>query len=88
MRGRIGRMATLALATCLGATVGAVGAEDAAPKEGKKASISDSPYEKGPPATTGGFTDTWQGGKKTSGAIPDGLMGGTGGAKPEASEKE
>ena len=36
--------------------------------EGK--SISDSPYANGPPAITGGFTDTTQGGTKTSGDFP------------------
>ncbi len=33
-------------------------------------SISDSPYASGPPAITGGFTDTTQGGTHTSGDYP------------------
>lgn len=55
----------------------------AQPTPEKKPSISDSPYSGGPPPITGGFTDTWQGGKKTSGAIPPGLVGGApgGGSK-------
>lgn len=55
----------------------------AQPTPEKKPSLSDSPYSGGPPPITGGFTDTWQGGKKTSGAIPPGLIGGApgGGSK-------
>jgi hypothetical protein len=48
--------------------------DGAAPKSGK--SLSDSPYQNGAPPITGGFTDTSQGGKKTSGdplAVPPGV---------------
>ena len=75
---------TLGLAVAL-AWPALAGAEDAQkpaaqPTPEKKASISDSPYSGGPPPITGGHTDTWQGGKKTSGAIPPGLVGGGAGA--------
>jgi hypothetical protein len=33
-------------------------------------SPTDSPYKTGPPAVTGGYTDTSQGGSKTSGDMP------------------
>jgi hypothetical protein len=49
--------------------------DGAAPPSGK--SHTDSPYANGAPAITGGFTDTSQGGKKTSGdpmAIPPGVQ--------------
>jgi hypothetical protein len=53
----------------------AAAAKPAADPNAPKApeSLSDSPYSNGPPAVTGGYTDTTQGGKKGSGdpnAIP------------------
>lgn len=77
----------LVLALGLPALAGAEG--EAKPAE-KKPSISDSPYSGGPPPVTGGFTDTWQGGKKTSGAIPQGIISGgtaSGGAEAPAGTK-
>jgi hypothetical protein len=41
----------------------------AEPKPGSGRSMTDSPYKTGAPPVTGGFTDTWQGGKKTSGDV-------------------
>lgn len=59
------------------------GAAGAAGSTGK--SLSDSPYEKGAPPITGGYTDTSQGGTKTSGdplAAPPGAVK----APPKAAE--
>jgi hypothetical protein len=56
------------VASCLGAAVVCVrvaAAQSSGATTGH--SITDSPYTNGPPAITGGYTDTSQGGTKTSG---------------------
>src|SRR5687767_14725139 len=67
------RAATPATAPKTGATLKTVPMTgDGATRPAGK-SLSDSPYANGAPPITGGFTDTTQGGKKTSGdplAIP------------------
>jgi hypothetical protein len=67
---------SVALATSFGALVfysNAGAAEKAKAPASSKApdpSLSESPYKSGPPAVTGGYTDTSQGGTKTSGDAP------------------
>jgi hypothetical protein len=55
------------VASCLGAAVACVQVAAAQGSATTGHSITDSPYANGPPAITGGYTDTSQGGKKTSG---------------------
>jgi hypothetical protein len=43
--------------------------------------LADSPYANGAPVVTGGYTDTTQGGKKSSGD-PNALPPGVGGGQP------
>jgi len=38
--------------------------------KGTGGSLTDSPYKNGPPPVSGGYTDTTQGGAKTSGDMP------------------
>ncbi len=56
------------VASCLGAAVVCVRVAAAQGSDTTTGhSITDSPYTNGPPAITGGYTDTSQGGAKTSG---------------------
>jgi hypothetical protein len=55
------------VASCLGAAVACVQVAAAQSSATTGHSITDSPYTNGPPAITGGYTDTSQGGAKTSG---------------------
>jgi hypothetical protein len=61
---------SVALVPWLGAAV--ISAQLAAAQTGGPAggSLTDSPYKNGAPPVTGGYTDTSQGGAKTSGDMP------------------
>jgi hypothetical protein len=63
------RIAFSVLALLIAASTSWIGSAMAQSKDGSGQSMTESPYQKGPPPVTGGFTDTWQGGKKTSGDV-------------------
>ena len=58
------------IVSCLGAALACVQMAAAQGSASSDHSITDSPYQNGPPAVTGGYTDTSQGGAKTSGDMP------------------
>jgi hypothetical protein len=60
----------LAIAPCLVASLALVRVAAAQSGGTSTGSMSDSPYKNGPPPITGGYTDTTQGGTKTSGDMP------------------
>lgn len=76
MNARVNRTSWLAAALAVAlATAPSAMAQSPTPPPAKK-SLSDSPYSSGPPPITGGFTDTSQGGTRTSGdpmAAPPGV---------------
>jgi hypothetical protein len=61
---------SIILAVCLAATVAWAEAGSGQSGLGGGGSPTDSPYKNGPPPITGGYTDTTQGGTKTSGDMP------------------
>jgi hypothetical protein len=61
-------MRTSVVVPCLGVAV--FWAQVAVAQTAKGGSLTDSPYKNGPPPVSGGYTDTSQGGTKTSGDMP------------------
>jgi len=60
----------LALGSCIVATLVCMRVVAAQSEGGSGSSLTDSPYKNGPPPISGGYTDTSQGGTKTSGDMP------------------
>jgi len=61
---------SIILAACLAAAVASAEVGSGQGGAGVGGSPTDSPYKNGPPPITGGYTDTSQGGTKTSGDMP------------------
>jgi len=60
-------LVVIAAGLCFTVWAQVAAAQSAAPA---KKSMTDSPYKDGPPPTSGGYTDTTQGGSHTSGEMP------------------